>query len=83
MAIEASRLQVADLVIGQTQFQPDEFDCAVSEAVAYASSVVEATLHGVQALGGHGFIRRHEWSSGTVQIHRLVVVRSLLGRLAG
>lgn len=58
--IEASRLQVADLVTSQGRLGEESFDQAVSEAIAYASTVaVDATRHAVQTLGGHGFMEDH------------------------
>jgi alkylation response protein AidB-like acyl-CoA dehydrogenase len=60
MRIEASRLQVADLVTSQGQVPAECLDQAVSEAIAYASTVaVDAARHSVQSLGGHGFMEDH------------------------
>jgi alkylation response protein AidB-like acyl-CoA dehydrogenase len=58
--IEASRLEIADLVTSQSAISAERYNQCVSDAVAYASIVaVEATRHAVQCLGGHGFVEDH------------------------
>ena len=60
MRLEAARLEVADLVSGHDRLSLDALDRAVGDAVAYASeAAVDATRHGVQSLGGHGFVEDH------------------------
>jgi alkylation response protein AidB-like acyl-CoA dehydrogenase len=60
MGIEASRLEIADLVTGEASISLERFNQGVGKALTYASTVAsEATRHALQCLGGHGFVEDH------------------------
>lgn len=60
MRLEAARLEAADLASSLGRLPAAELDRAVGDAIAYASSAaVDATRHGVQSLGGHGYVEDH------------------------
>lgn len=75
MRLEAARLELADLVTSDDRLTADGLDKAVGDAIAYASSAaVDATRHGIQSLGGHGFVEDHPvelWHRSTTALAAL------------
>ena len=60
MRLEAARLEIADLASSPSRLSTELLDRAVTDAVDYASTAaVEATRHGIQSLGGHGYVEDH------------------------